>query len=273
MAWSLTVAAVIERQGRFLFVEETDGARPERVFNQPAGHVDPGEDLLAAVIRETREETGLEFRPEAFVGIYLVRAANGRDYARVCFAGSVPEGIEPAPEDPVILACAWLTREEAALRPRSSAVLACLDDYLGGRRLPLACVQNFLDDRRPADSPWAPLAAGWEELFPLRQPRLDLALGLAGPGCRCLDAGCATGSLPRALAARGRLAHGLVVSVSAPTSHPGLRLWLGCEKQWLSLYDFLGHQRGGGGGCLYEPGQSQLAANANEHAHDRLRRF
>jgi len=209
MAWSLTVAAVIERQGRFLFVEETDGARPERVFNQPAGHVDPGEDLLAAVIRETREETGLEFRPEAFVGIYLVRAANGRDYARVCFAGSVPEGIEPAPEDPVILACAWLTREEAALRPRSSAVLACLDDYLGGRRLPLACVQNFLDDRRPADSPWAPLAAGWEELFPLRQPRLDLALGLAGPGCRCLDAGCATGSLPRALAARGRLAHGL----------------------------------------------------------------
>ncbi len=147
MAWSLTVAAIIEHQGRFLFVEETDGVHPERVFNQPAGHVDPGEDLLTAVIRETREETGLAFTPETFVGIYLVRAGNGRDYARVCFAGSVPEGAEPVPEDPVILGCAWLSRDEAALRPRSSAVLACLDDYLRGRRLPLECVTTFLRDR------------------------------------------------------------------------------------------------------------------------------
>ena len=147
MSWSLTVAAIIERQGRFLFVEETDGVHPERVYNQPAGHVDPGESLREAVVRETREETGLDFTPEAFVGIYLIRAANGRDYARVCLAGSVPEGLDPAPEDPVILGCAWLTRAEAALRPRSSAVLACLDDYLGGRRLPLACVETFLADR------------------------------------------------------------------------------------------------------------------------------
>lgn len=58
-------------------------------------------------------------------------------------------------------------------------------------------------------SPWPLLASGWEELFPLRQPRLDLALGLSGPGEACLDAGCATGSLPRALAAQGRVAHGL----------------------------------------------------------------
>jgi 8-oxo-dGTP pyrophosphatase MutT (NUDIX family) len=147
MDWALTVAAIIERDGRFLFVEETDGVHPERVHNQPAGHVDPGEGLLAAVIRETREETGLEFTPEAFVGIYLVRAGNGRDYARVCFSGRVPEGREAAPEDPVILGCAWLTRDEAARRPRSSAVLACLDDYLGGQRLPLACASRFLNDR------------------------------------------------------------------------------------------------------------------------------
>jgi len=147
MAWSLTVAAIIEQHGRFLFVEETDGVHPERVFNQPAGHVEPGEGLLAAVIRETREETGLLFTPEAFVGIYLVQARNGQDYARVCIAGSVPEGLPPAPEDPVILGCAWLTRAEAALRPRSSAVLACLDDYLRGQRLPLACVATFLKER------------------------------------------------------------------------------------------------------------------------------
>ena len=61
----------------------------------------------------------------------------------------------------------------------------------------------------PPASPWTLLAAGWEELFPLRQARLDRALGLAGPGQGCLDAGCATGSLPRALAARGRAAQGL----------------------------------------------------------------
>jgi len=148
MAWSLTVAAIIEQQGRFLFVEETDGVHPERVYNQPAGHVDPGEDLITAVIRETREETGLVFTPEAFVGIYLVQAGNGRDYARVCFAGRVPEGLEPLPEDPVILGCAWLSRDEAALRPRSSAVLACLDDYLRGQRMPLGCVTAFLRDRQ-----------------------------------------------------------------------------------------------------------------------------
>jgi SAM-dependent methyltransferase len=58
-------------------------------------------------------------------------------------------------------------------------------------------------------SPWTQLASGWEELFPLRQPRLDLALGLAETGAACLDAGCASGSLPRALVARGRVAHGL----------------------------------------------------------------
>ncbi len=147
MGWSLTVAAIIERQGRFLFVEETDGVHPERVFNQPAGHVDPGESLLEALEREVQEETGLAFTAQAFVGIYLVRARNGNDYARVCCAGTVPEGAEPAPQDPVILNCAWLTRDQAAARPRSSAVLACLDDYLKGRRLPLDCVLNFLEDR------------------------------------------------------------------------------------------------------------------------------
>jgi 8-oxo-dGTP pyrophosphatase MutT (NUDIX family) len=145
--WRPTVAAIIERQGRFLVVEETDGRHPERVFNQPAGHQDPGETMLEAVVRETREETGLVFTPEAFVGIYHVKARNGRDYLRAAFAGTVPEGPEPRPEDPVILGCRWLTREEIAARPRSSAVLACIDDFLAGARYPLALVRHLHEDR------------------------------------------------------------------------------------------------------------------------------
>ncbi|HWQ07964.1 MAG TPA: NUDIX domain-containing protein, partial [Holophaga sp.] len=90
MTWAVTVAAIIERQGRFLMVEETDGVHPERVFNQPAGHVDPGESVLEAAVRETREETGLAFEPESLIGIYHVLARNGRDYLRICVSGGVP---------------------------------------------------------------------------------------------------------------------------------------------------------------------------------------
>lgn len=147
MSWSLTVAAIIERQGRFLMVEETDGASPERVLNQPAGHVEPGESLLDAVRRETLEETGLRFEPEALLGVYQLRAHNGQDYTRVCFTGRVPEGGQAAPQDPDILACHWLDREAIALRPRSTMVLRCLDDYLAGRRWPLEVVDHFQSDR------------------------------------------------------------------------------------------------------------------------------
>jgi len=145
--WRPTVAAIIERDGRFLVVEETDGVHPERVLNQPAGHQDPGETMLEAVVRETREETGLPFTPEAFLGIYHLKAKNGRDYLRAAFTGTVPAGLEPCPEDPVILACHWLIREEIALRPRSSVVLMCIDDYLAGVRHPLSIVQHVHADR------------------------------------------------------------------------------------------------------------------------------
>ncbi len=145
--WRPTVAAIIERNGRFLMVEETDGVHPERVFNQPAGHLDPDETLLEAVVRETLEETGLPFTPQAFLGVYHLKARNGRDYLRAAFIGTVPEGLEPRPQDSVILACRWLTREEIASRPRSSAVLACIDDFLAGTRYPLSAVAHSLSDR------------------------------------------------------------------------------------------------------------------------------
>jgi 8-oxo-dGTP pyrophosphatase MutT (NUDIX family) len=148
MTWSLTVAAIVERNGRFLVVEETDGVNPEHVLNQPAGHVDPGETILDAVVRETLEETATAFTPEAVIGVYQLRARNGRDYCRICFSGSVPPDAVARPLEGEILACHWLTRDEiAAGRPRSSLVLRCIDDYLSGRRLPLSTVGPLRDDR------------------------------------------------------------------------------------------------------------------------------
>ncbi|HJU83831.1 MAG TPA: NUDIX hydrolase [Holophagaceae bacterium] len=146
MTWSLTVAAIIEQHGRFLLVEEREGGGP-LVLNQPAGHVEPGEAVLDAVIREVREETGLAFTPEALVGVYQLRAPNGKDYVRVCFAGSVAGG-DPAPEDPEILGCGWFTLDELAARAhRSSLVLRCLQDWRAGQRLPLGAASVFEDLR------------------------------------------------------------------------------------------------------------------------------
>ena len=146
--WALTVAAIIERQGRFLVVEEPDKVTGLPVLNQPAGHVDPGEALLDAVVREVREETGLAFTPRDIVGLYPLKAANGRDYFRICFTGTVPAEAEAIPEDPEILRCHWLTREELAARPlRSGWVLRCLDDVLSGRRYPLDLVADIRVER------------------------------------------------------------------------------------------------------------------------------
>ncbi len=146
--WALTVAAIIERRGRFLFVEEPDKVTGRPVLNQPAGHVEPGESLLDAVRREVREETGLAFTPEAIVGLYPLIAANGCDYFRICFTGTVPEGTVAEPEDPDILRCHWLSREELdAAELRSGWVRACLDDALAGRRFPLDLVAGIRVER------------------------------------------------------------------------------------------------------------------------------
>jgi ADP-ribose pyrophosphatase YjhB (NUDIX family) len=145
--WELTVAAIIERNGRFLMVEETDGS-PLRVLNQPAGHVDPGEPILDAVRREVKEETGLVFTPTSLVGIYQLQAKNGKDYCRICFRGSVPEDAVARPEDADILACHWLTREELAKAPlRSKLVLQCLEEALSGAAYPLTLVTEVRRER------------------------------------------------------------------------------------------------------------------------------
>lgn len=142
----LTVAAVIERRGRFLVVEERAARRI--VFNQPAGHVEEGEALLAAVIREVREETAWAFQPEAVVGVYLWKTsgAQPRTYLRVAFCGPVDDHDPRQPLDHGILRTHWLTRGQLlgyAPRLRTPMVLRCVDDYLAGARLPLDLVQEL----------------------------------------------------------------------------------------------------------------------------------
>lgn len=136
---AVTVAALVEHQGRFLLVEEY--IYGERVFNQPAGHVEPGETLLEAVVRETREETAWLLAPESFVGAYQWRhPGNGKSSLRFTFAGSVSDHRPEQPLDDGIVRTHWLERAELVAlgsRLRSPLVLRCVDDYLSGKRLPL----------------------------------------------------------------------------------------------------------------------------------------
>lgn len=144
MTVAVTVAAVIEQGGRFLVVEELDSLDGGRVLNQPAGHVELGESILAAVAREAYEEAGVQFIPKAVIGIYHLAARNGCDYLRIAFSGQVNDALSPTPHDKDILACYWLTRAEIEqARPRSGLVLRCIDDYLAGQSLPLSTVDTF----------------------------------------------------------------------------------------------------------------------------------
>jgi 8-oxo-dGTP pyrophosphatase MutT (NUDIX family) len=145
MVWKpdVTVAALIERDGRFLLVEER--IRGRLVFNQPAGHLEDGESLLQAVVRETLEETAWAFSPTALVGIYLWRSLRGHTTLRFAFAGTVDRFDPKRTLDPPVLATHWLTREEIAQRAdqlRTILVTRCIDDFLAGRRLPLEAIAS-----------------------------------------------------------------------------------------------------------------------------------
>ena len=136
---SVTVAAVIEREGKFLLVEEIADGR--RVLNQPAGHLDAGESLIEAVAREVLEETAHAFSPEALVGVYRWHyAPQDVTFLRFCFSGEI-SGVEKARKlDHEIVALHWLTRDELTARSaqhRSPLVQRCVDDYLAGRSFPL----------------------------------------------------------------------------------------------------------------------------------------
>jgi 8-oxo-dGTP pyrophosphatase MutT (NUDIX family) len=138
----VTVAAVIERGGRFLIVEERIGQR--LLLNQPAGHVELDETLLAAVAREVNEESAWRFAPRALVGVYQWRnPARRRSFLRFAFCGEVT-GHNPAQRlDHGIVTTHWLTAEELRAQPerlRSPLVLRCIEDYLAGNRADPAAV-------------------------------------------------------------------------------------------------------------------------------------
>jgi 8-oxo-dGTP pyrophosphatase MutT (NUDIX family) len=134
---SVTVAAVIERDGKFLLVEELIDGR--KVINQPAGHLDPGESLAAACAREVLEETAHRFEPTGLVGVYRwYYAPKDVTFLRFCFRGNVL-GVEDRKLDKEIIGLLWFTREQvkASAAVRSPLVLRCVDDYLAGRNYPL----------------------------------------------------------------------------------------------------------------------------------------
>jgi 8-oxo-dGTP pyrophosphatase MutT (NUDIX family) len=141
----VTVAAVAETAGRFLVVEER--INRQLVLNQPAGHVERGETLLAAVAREAREETAWRFQPQALVGVYLWRnPTSGRSILRFAFTGPVTHHDAAQRLDRGIVRTHWLTRndlQERESRLRSPLVLRCVDDYLAGQRQPLDAVAQL----------------------------------------------------------------------------------------------------------------------------------
>lgn len=144
MTWTphVTVATIIERDNRYLMVyEESDG---KKVYNQPAGHLDPNETLLDAAIRETLEETGWTIQLTGVVGVNLYTApSNGITYFRTTFIGEVISHDAKRPLDTGIIEAVWLSYEELLERKeqlRSPMTLQIIEDYRTGRRFPLSVV-------------------------------------------------------------------------------------------------------------------------------------
>ena len=147
MIWKpdVTVAAVVERDGRFLLVEE----HTERglLFNQPAGHLEADESIVAAVVRETLEETAWEFAPEHLIGVYRWRpSGSGVTYVRFAFSGRLGAHRADRALDTGIVRAVWLSPDEIRAscdRHRSPLVVRCMEDYLAGVRAPLDLLVDY----------------------------------------------------------------------------------------------------------------------------------
>lgn len=149
MTWKphVTVAAVLERDRRFLLVEENTDNR--LVLNQPAGHLEDGESLLDAVRRETLEETAWHFEPLALLGVYRwTDPARRITYLRFAFTGRLLEFDPTRTLDQGIVRTLWLSPDEIrreSPRHRSPQVQTCIEDYLSGRTFPLDCLRDVAE--------------------------------------------------------------------------------------------------------------------------------
>ncbi|MDC5324689.1 NUDIX hydrolase [Acinetobacter baumannii] len=145
-AWTphVTVATVVEKDGRYLFVEEHSEDFVHTVFNQPAGHVECGETLTEAAIRETLEETGHHIDIDALLGIYTYTPPMfpDRTYYRFCFLAHVTH-VESDPKlDTGIVSAVWMTLDELkeSARARSPLVIKAIEDAMKGQHYPLALI-------------------------------------------------------------------------------------------------------------------------------------
>lgn len=140
----VTVAAVCERDGQFLLVEERAKSTNKIVFNQPAGHLEDGEDLISAVIRETLEETRRHFVPRSLLGFYRVKSDLGKTYLRFTFCGDISAPDDSAQLDPDIIDTHWLSYEkiQSMSNLRSELVLKCINDYRSGVRHSLSIIRD-----------------------------------------------------------------------------------------------------------------------------------
>ncbi|MFT5634677.1 MAG: phosphatase NudJ [Cognaticolwellia sp.] len=141
-----TVAVVVACQDKFLLVEEVEHGKT--VYNQPAGHLEADENLVAAAMRELKEETGLTYSPDYLCGIYYYyRQSLNLYYLRFCFVIELKSIEVCQPEDDEIIACHWLTLAEIKAKSaqlRSPLVLECIEDYLSGKKIPLSHLKSNL---------------------------------------------------------------------------------------------------------------------------------
>ncbi len=142
----VTVAAVIEQEGRYLLVKESPDGHP--VLNQPAGHLEEDETLHEAVVREVREETGRHFTPESIIGIYQYQSPhNNATYLRVAYRGSCSEPDPSLELDSDIEETLWMTTEEITRQHdklRSPMVLRSIEDYQAGQSFPLTLINQIV---------------------------------------------------------------------------------------------------------------------------------
>lgn len=139
-----TVAVVVEKEGKFLLVEEESSGQV--VFNQPAGHIEEDETFIEAACRETLEETAWVVEPQYFIGFYVYKGCNGATYHRACYAATALSHQSDLKLDKGIIRALWLSRDEIEQhgdKLRSPMVLKCIDDYLAGAKYPLELIYEY----------------------------------------------------------------------------------------------------------------------------------